>query len=239
MSDLIKSDYDVIDYEAGVSDDVLGQECHSCFRLLRWRFFDRNSSYKNGYEPQCSWCKTQLKLSVAEHTARLKELNMNSAGTKRQRHADQEEFHKHLESDGYVLDAGLFLSKLLRIYPRLSVTQGNVTVNGVPVDVSLFATSGVPQPGWNGLCCKYMGYITLGPMPEFTQYSFNERDVLQRADRVGWRSVLLRFIKAGLITEEQCNQEFGRPSGLVDSALWYKKIQRYKETKNQPALQAA
>ena len=228
---LILSDYDVIDYEAGVSDEILGQECHSCWRLLRWKFFDKNAAYKTGYEPQCSWCKKQPVLSVVEHTSRLKEMNYSSEGTRRQRHIDQDDFHEHTEHQGRVLDYGLFLQKLLHIYPSLSVTQGNVTVNGVPTDISLFATSGVAKPEWNGLTCKYMGWITIGPLPEFNQYEFNDRDVMMRATRIGWRDVLLRFIKSNLITEEQCNQEFGLPSGFTDPTLWYKKLHNHRNSK--------
>ena len=226
----IESDYDVLDYDAGVSDEVLGQECHSCFRLLRWRFFDRDSRYKSGYSPQCSWCKQQPVLSVAEHTARLREMNYNSYGTKAQRHPDQDDFHK--ERKGEMMDYSLFLQKLHHIYPRLYITPGAVTVDGIPVDISLFATSGVPKPEWNGQSAKYMGYITMGPMPEYNEYEFDSRDILQKATRIGWRDVLLRFIKNKVLTEEQVNKEFGPPSGIAYSSYWYKKLHQYRNAKN-------
>lgn len=225
----IESDYDVLDYQAGVDDEVRGQECHSCFRLLKWNFFDRNPAYKNGYEPQCSWCKKQPVLSIAEHTARLREMNYSSEGTKRQRHVDQDEFHK--ERTGRIMDFSLFLQKLLHVYPNLYVTPGAVTINGVIADISLFATSGVAKSEWKGQTSKYMGYLTIGPMPEYTEYEFDSRDVLQRATTIGWRDVLLRFIKNGILTEEQCNQEFGPPSGFADSTYWYKKLHQYRNSK--------
>jgi hypothetical protein len=227
---LIESDFDVIDYEAGADDEIRGMECCSCFRLLTFNFFDRDARYKSGYSPQCSWCKKQPVLSISEHTARLRERNYNSEGTKRQRHPDQEDFHK--ERKGEMMDYSLFLQKLHHVYPRLYITPGAVTIDGVPVDISLFATSGVANPDWRGATAKYMGYITIGPMPEYNEYEFDSRDILQRAIRIGWRDVLLRFIKNKVLTEEQVYQEFGRPSGLADSSYWYKKLNQYRNAKN-------
>jgi len=226
---VILSDYDVLDYDAGVSDEILGQECHSCFRLLRWKFFDRNAAYKSGYEPQCSWCKKQPAMSVAEHTARLREQNYSSEGTRRQRHVDQEHFYG--DRTGETMDFSLFLQKLHHICPSLYVTQGAVTINGVPVDISLFVTSGMPKPEWKGATVKYMGYITIGTMPEYNKYEFDSRDIMQKVTTVGWRDVLLRFIKNRILTEEECNREFGPPSGFADPTYWYKKLHQYRNAK--------
>ena len=222
---LIQSDYDVIDYEAGVDDNVRGQECRACFRLLKWPFFNKNSSYKNGYEPMCSLCQSAPKLSIAEHTARLREMNFNSEGTKRQRHADQD-FLKQ-ERRGRSMEASLFLEKLRRAYPALYVTQG-----GIIGDLALYATSGTAQADWGGQTFKYVGYITVGIMPEFSEYEFdNERDILLRCKQMGWRSMLLRFVEANILTEEQCNREFGPPSG-GENSMWYKKLQQHRTNKN-------
>lgn len=224
MSDLIRSDYDVIDYAAGESNEIEGQECCSCFRLLRWKFFDRNSSYKSGYEPQCSWCKQQPKLSMAEHTARLYEMNYNSEGTKRQRHPDQEEFRR--DRQGRAMECSLFLQKLLHIYPSLYVTQG-----GVKGDLALYATSGIARAEWKGRNFKYLGYATLGTMPEYSTYEFDDhRDILLRVHNIGWRDILFRFVTNELLTEEQCNREFGHPSGGVNS-WWYKKLYNFRNLK--------
>jgi len=226
---MIESDYDVLDYAAGVSDEVLGQECHSCFRLLRWQFFDKNSAYKNGYEPQCGWCKKQPAMSIAEHTARLRERNYNSEGTKRLRHPEQEFFYG--DRTGETMDFSRFLQKLHHVYPALYVAPGAVSINGVGVDISLFATSGVAQPEWKGATSKYMGYITIGLMPEYNEYEFDDRDILQRTTRIGWRDVLLRFIKNGVLTEKQVNQEFGPPSGFASPTYWFKKLHQYRNSK--------
>jgi hypothetical protein len=119
----------------------------------------------------------------------------------------------------------MFLQKLLHVYPSLYVTAG-----GVKGDLALYATSGINKPEWAGSSFKYMGYVTLGIMPENSEYEFNDRDILQRCTQMGWRSVLLRFVENNILTEEQCNKEFGPPSGGVNS-LWYKKLHNHRNAK--------
>jgi hypothetical protein len=216
----IASEFDVVDYEAGADPEVKGQECCGCRRLLRWSFYDKNSSYTSGYDPMCPLCKKAPKLSMAEHVARMREMNYNSAGTRRQRHPDQEFLYD--KRPGQYLDCSLFLQKLLKAYPNLYVTTG-----GIKGDLALYATSGVAKPEFGGNTFKYVGYVTLGPMPEYSEYEFNERDVLQRCTQMGWRSALLRFVRSGILTEAQCDKEFGPPSGGANS-LWYKKLHDFR-----------
>ena len=225
---MIESDFDVIDYEAGSDPDLKGQECVGCHRLLVYSFYDRNSSYKSGYDPMCPLCKSAPKMSIKEHTQRLQELNYSSEATRRQRHPDTEFLIE--DRPGRALECSLFLQKLLHIYPSLYVTQGGVTVNGAIVDLALYATSGVARPEFGGNSFKYMGYVTLGVMPEYSVYEFNERAVLLRATQIGWRSVLLRFVEGNILTEEQCLKEFGPPSGGVNS-IWYKKLNQHRNAK--------
>ena len=219
----IQSEYDVVNYEAGADPELRGAECVGCRRLLTYSFYDKNSSYKSGYDPMCPLCKKAPKLSMAEHVSRMREMNYNSAGTQRQRHPDQNFFYD--KRPGQYMDCGLFLQKLLKAYPALYVTSG-----GIKGDLALYATSGVAKPEFGGNTFKYVGYVTLGPMPEYSEYEFNERDVLQRCTQMGWRSALLRFVQSGLLTEEQCDREFGPPSGGCNS-LWYKKLHDFRTAK--------
>jgi hypothetical protein len=163
-------------------------------------------------------------MSIAEHTSRLYELNYNSEGTRRQRHPDQEDLRE--DRGGRPMDCSLFLQKLLHLCPQLYVTQG-----GIVGDLALYATSGTARPDWNGQSFKYAGFATLGNMPEYSLYEFDHhRDILLRVKQVGWRSVLLRFVENNLLTEEQCNKEFGPPSGGGNS-LWYKKLYNHRNSK--------
>jgi len=96
--------------------------------------------------------------------------------------------------------------------------------------LALYVTSGVVHPEW-GNSFKYLGYVTLGTMPEFSKYEFDEKnDIMVRASEMGWRSALLRFIKADVLTEQQCNQEFGPPSG-GENSLWYKNLYTHRNSK--------
>ena len=229
---MIVDEFDVVDYEAGVSDDILGAECSGCRRLLTFRggFFPKNSAYKSGYGPLCYSCLKSPVLSIAEHAARLQEMNYNSEGTRRQRHSLQDDFKEASTKGGRSLECSAFLQKLLHVYPSLYVTQGGVTINGAVVDLALYATSGVNKPEFGGNSFKYMGYVTLGVLPEYSEYEFSERDILLRCSQIGWRSVLLRFVENNLLTEEQCDREFGPPSGGVNS-LWYKKLHNHRNAK--------
>ena len=225
---MIVDEFDVIDYEAGADNELRGKECQSCARLLTYKFFPKNSSYKDGYFPQCYKCLEAPRLSLSEHASRLREMNYVSHGTKRQRHPDQDFLRD--KRPGRPMDCSIFLQKLHHVYPGLYITQGAVTINGAIVDIALYATSGVNRPEWSGNSFKYMGYATLGTMPEYSEYEFNERDVLIRATQIGWRSILIRFVENNILTEEQCNQEFGPPSGGANS-LWYKKLQQHRSSK--------
>lgn len=218
---MIVDEFDIIDYEAGASNDLMGQECQSCMRLLTYKFFQRDSSRTSGHSPQCTKCAQAPRMSMAEHTARLREENFNSHGTQRQRHEDQDEMHR--DRRGRTLDASLFLQKLLHICPNLYVTSG-----GIVGDLALYVTSGIPRKEWEDRAFKYMGYVTLGTMPEFSKYEFDEaRDVVIRATEMGWRSVLIRFIENNILTEQQCLSEFGQPSSGI-RAIWDKHLQNHR-----------
>ena len=214
-----------IDYDAGADPETRGQECNACFRLFTWEsgMFNRNSAYKTGYYPQCTECQKKPKMTIAEHTARLREMNHSSEGTKRQRHEDQSEFRK--DRSGRRMDASLFLQKLLHLVPGLYVAPG-----GIVGDLGLYVT-GLARPEWEGNTFKYVGYVTLGIMPEYSTYDFdNQRDVMIRVKDMGWRSMLLRFVENGIVTEKQCDQEFGTPSGGTTST-WYKALHKKRNQK--------
>lgn len=214
---MINDEFDVIDYEAGADPNLRGQECQSCMRLLTYKFFRKDSSRKSGHSPQCLKCEQAPRLSMSEHTARLRQINFNSEGTKRQRHEDQREMRKNRR--GKEMGADLFLQKLHHVCYNLYVTQG-----GIVGDLALYVTSGKPQPEWGGRDFKYLGYVTLGTMPEFSEYEFDEqRDVMIRTSKIGWRSVLLRFIENKILTEDQCKEEFGPPSSGI-SETWHKRL---------------
>jgi hypothetical protein len=165
-------------------------------------------------------------MSMAEHSARLGELNFNSEGTKRQRHEDQDEFHKEHERVGRRMHTSVLLLKLQKLVPSLHVKTG-----AIEGDLALYQTAETPQAKWDGKNYNYLGYVSYGNLCEYSQYEFDTKlDIVLRESTRGWRTVLLRFIKAGLLTEEQCDKEFGHPSGRA-SLVWYKKLWQYRNTR--------
>jgi hypothetical protein len=122
------------------------------------------------------------------------------------------------------MDCSLFIQKLHHILPSLYITQG-----GIAGDIALYITSGSQRKDWNGQSFKYLGYCTLGVLPEYSEYEFDQRDILLRAKKMGWRSVLLRFIESKILTEEQINKEFGVPSC---PEYWAKKLHQFRNKKS-------
>ena len=217
--DLSATDADVLNPYTNVS----GHECDACRRALAYRFFERDSSYSSGHKPVCLSCQSAPRLSMEEHVAKLSAENFNSEAVKRQRHPDQEEFRKSELRWGRTMLASEFLMKLKRAVPELYVRPG-----GVEGDVALYLAAPGPQSKWEGRDYKYIGWVEFDTLPEHTIYLFDERnDVVAQPLHMGWRSVLLRFIKAGALTEAACDKEFGAPSA-GNSAVWYKQLWNYK-----------
>lgn len=160
---------------------------------------------------------------MEEHLSRLREKNHTSAAVVKQRHEDQDEMRKTAARRGQARHASEILCWLKRQVPSLFVKEG-----GIVNDLAMYLTVDRPREDWNGKNYKYLGYITFGPMPEFSVYQFNDlRDVMIREEERGWRNVLLRFIEAGVLTEDQCDREYGRPCG-EGSALWFKRLYEYR-----------
>lgn len=222
-SDLSDYDLDQIDPDIAAADEVLGQECSGCYRLLAYKFYRRDSSYKNGYKPLCTNCEAQPALSLEEHTHHMREKNLSSEAVRKQRHEDQEEFRKTDARWGKTLHTSDLLLKLHRLVPNLFVKEG-----GIEGDLALYVTAPGIRKDWDGKNYKYLGYVTYATLPEYSIYEFNDKiDVMVREEIRGWRTVLLRFIKADLLTEEQCDREFGKPSSR-GSTVWFKRLYEHR-----------
>lgn len=215
-----------IDRDIAASPDLLGAECSGCFRLLAYKFFRKDSSLRTGHKPLCMDCEDQPKLSIAEHTARMKEKNFNSVAVKAQRHEDQNEFRKTDARRGRPMHTSELLIRLQKLVPSLFIKDG-----GLINHLALYQIADQPQAKWDGRNYKYLGYVEVATLPEFSTYSFDDvRDVMIREEERGWRTVLLRFIRAGLLTEEQCIKEFGHATGQ-GSAVWAKELWKIRNTK--------
>lgn len=215
-----------IDEEAGLSNDVLGKECIGCQRLLIYSFFERDSSYRDGRKDLCVSCASSPRLSTMEHICRLRELNASSHAIKRQRWQHQEDYRNDEARVGRLLHHSDFLYKLKKLVPSLFITEGRVIG-----DWAIFQTYPGPQSKLDGREWEYLFYCHMGYIPEFSIYEFNERDIPQRESRRGWRTVLLRLIKKGLLTEETCNKVFGKAEGVA-SVVWQRSLYNHRNQVN-------
>lgn len=205
------------------STDLLGKECLTCRRILAFKYYQKDHTFRDGHRDQCIACASVPRMSIAEHTARLRESNNNSMGVRNQRWAHQDDYRNDAARVGRTMNSSDFVSKLRRLLPCLYITEG-----GIHGDLSVFRTYGGPQKHLGGKSFEYLWYIPTGILPEYSLYEFdNVRDVPVRESQRGWRTPLLRLIKAGYITEAICDAVFGKPSS-AGSTVWYRELYNHR-----------
>jgi hypothetical protein len=118
------------------------------------------------------------------------------------------------------------ISKIFKLIPHdLFITDGRIGT-----DLALYQVYGKAQPDLNGRSFRYLFYIPQGRLPEFSQYEFDHRDVPIKEKRRGWRTILLRLIKTGLVTEQEVEEEFGPALGEA-STVWRRTLWQYRNGK--------
>lgn len=214
-----------IDPAIAYSHDLLGKECCTCLKVFPYSFYLKDSSYRDGYKDQCDMCRTSPKMSIVEHTARLKEMNFSSEAVKRQRWGKN-------QTDWMVPDyvrMGVVrhhsevingIRKLLTT-EKLFIREGNFLG-----DFAAYQISGVSRPDFSGPRndYKYLFYIPTGFMPEFSLMEFNEMAIPVREYKRGWRNVLARLVKAKLLTEDDIHYTFGRPPENIASQPYRREL---------------
>jgi hypothetical protein len=209
------------------SPDLLGKECIGCLRVLEYEFFDRDSSYRDGRKDLCILCNSAPRLSVSEHTARAREMNNNSAAVKAQRWEHQDDYRDDRARIGRVIPANEFISKIKELVPNLFITDGRIVG-----DMAIFRIYPQPLERLGGRDFEYLFYCPTGLLTEYSLYEFDTaRDIAIREKLRGWRTVLLRLIKCGLLTEEICDREFGVALGPA-SSVWYRKLYEHRNQVN-------
>ena len=215
------------------SPELLGRECQGCFRVLAWKFFKKDSSYREGYRTLCHSCESAPRLSINEHTVRLQEANRNNHAVRRQRFEEQEEYRKDDARVGHRLHVTEFLRRVKKYLPNLFVIDG-----GVQGDLALFVIYPGPQPRLDGQDFEYLTYISEGWSNEFSTFEWNNETDTPIREKWnggrGWRTVLLRLIKRDLITEEQALKEFGPAEG-EGSRIYNKEIFKHRNRNAAPA----
>lgn len=222
----VDSDINVVDRKVVESPDLLGKECIGCYRILDYRFFDHDHSSRDGRKDLCVSCANAPKLSTNEHTARIREMNYNSDAVRAQRWENQEEYKNSAARIGKAIHHSDFIRVIKHLVPDLYITDGRVEG-----DLAVFRVYGRPQPQLNGRTFEYLFYCPTGVLPEFSIYEFDEvRDIPVRELKRGWRTVLLRLIKSGLVSEETVNKVFGRAEGPA-ATIYNQKLQAFRNNK--------
>lgn len=216
----------IIDSRIATSNEIEGQECSTCRRLLAWHFYRKDSSWKNGRRPQCIDCEDQPWLSSSEHLSRMSEMNFNSEGTKKQRFRFQLDYMDDEPRTGWPMHSSDFIRKLRCVVPRdkIFLTDGNFLG-----DIAIYKISGVRRSDYDGPRgdFKYLFYLPIGWMKEFSTYQFDNRAIPVREKERGWRTVLLKLIRGKVLTEDQANWEFGKASG-IGSTVYNRSLYEYR-----------
>jgi hypothetical protein len=198
------------------NDSVRGKECISCGLIQVSSKFRKDSSFKDGIRDQCYTCETSPRLSTSEHVHRLREANYGAARSQRWGLAQLDFINDEARMGRWRHHADLVL--FLRKIPNLFLMDGNF-IN----DVSVFRTYGQPQPHLNNNSFEYIMYFPLGWSPEHSLMEFDNRDVPVRERQRGYRTVVLRLLKAGLTTEEKITEHFGEALG-EGAANWRRQL---------------
>lgn len=198
---------------------VESKECLSCGCIKPMNHFRRDATITDGRSMQCEICQDTPRLSTSEHVARLRERNIGTEAVKRQRWAHQDDYRDFYARLGRQMHAYEFLRRLQKIVGpnglKLFWMDGRILG-----DLALFKMLRT-QP-------EYLMYIpTLYHMPEYSQYEFDDKDILVRESKRGWRTVLLRLIKSEIIAEQQVDREFGVVYGPA-STVWRRQLFIYR-----------
>lgn len=212
-----------IDKELAESPMLLGKECLTCRRALRYFNFRSDSSNRDGRRDRCIDCEDTPALSTSEHIDRLNELNFSSEAVKKQRWSHQGEYMNDEARMGHWMDGNEFLRRLNWISKDLITVPGNFKG-----DLSMYKIYGRPQPDLDNKTYKYLMYIPIDyTMPEASLIEFDNMLIPVREKKRGWRTPLLRLIKSKTITEQDCEWAFGKPTPGADS-VWNRELYQWR-----------
>jgi hypothetical protein len=213
-----------LDLAKAASPEIYGKTCAGCQSDLDWIHFTKDSSSRDGHKALCHSCEAVPRMSTAEHTAALKEKNLNSEVYRRQRWEGQEE----LKDDASRIGRPMFHTDFFHIVQKLLPCTLYIMPGRIKGHLAVFRTYPGPQTKLEGRDFEYMFFAEEGLTPEFSTYEFDRvTDVPVRETKRGWRTVLLRLIKAGLLSEEVCNKVFGRPEG-TPANRWHMELKKYR-----------
>lgn len=146
---------------------------------------------------------------IQELTEQARSENIDSSRKYRFLHQsdyDESSWHK-----GRVLWLGKFLCELQKIRPDAFYAENSyMGLRGLG-----FIQNG--NPIYSGVS------VANGNMPEWELLRVDDRGMPKSSKYRGWRTVLLACIKGEFITEDQCDEVFGKPIG-DRSRPWYREL---------------
>lgn len=203
------------------SPDLNGRECCCCFRILDLKHFRKDSSNRDGRAARCVQCESTPWLSIAENTAKLRELNYNSEAHRRRRSEYEESMKCDLGRIGHVMESLEFLNKLKILVPGLIWFEGRTTG-----DWGVYVQDHNVEFG-----VRYLWYLPQGILPEYSIHEFDIYDAPVKEKMRGWRTPLLRLIKSEIITEEDAHRVFGAPTVCLSSELYRAELYNFRNRK--------
>lgn len=160
---------------------------------------DEYRAYANG--PRHTYNDSRTKDALAQ----LKEENINAS---RSQKIVGDEFAA--DRLGHMMDCREFMTRLNKI---TTARYSSSAKNGM-LGLQVYApTSNGGE--WTFVCGAQPGMV-----PEFSTMYFNSHNVPTSEKYRGWRTVLLRLILSGHISEDAATKEFGQPSG--QEATYYR-----------------
>lgn len=205
MHDSSFDPYNQVSHEMAFSRSLLGKECQTCHRALPYSVYDLDSSSRDGRALMCPKCKATPRLSAEENYRKQREANFSSEAIKNQRRSNEEDY---LDRDprGRVLTANEIVLRL---------KKAGVNVIPAPAhfldELSLYVEDSRVEGGY-----LYVGWLPIGSVQEFSEYSYNEYAVPTGEIEHGYRGILKNLIISNYLTEEKCNKYFGR----CDEKVW-------------------
>jgi hypothetical protein len=208
--------YNQISHDMAFSSTLLGKECQQCRRALPFTVFDKDSSCKDGRALICPKCKSTPRLSAEENYRRQREANFSSEAIKSQRRENEEDY---LDRDprGRVLTSNEIILRLKKAGVRLVTAPAHFLD-----EVSLYVEDIRSDNGY-----IYIGWLPLGSVQEFSEYSYNTYAVPTDEIEHGYRGLLKNLILGKYLTEDKCNKYFG----LCDEKVWAKAMWDFRNKK--------
>ena len=126
----------------------------------------------------------------------------------------QQDYTDMASRRGRMMHSNDLFRRLKKIIPRFYVVPGNME--------GYAALYYIPEGNIKYICACPVGMLT-----EYSVYILDDRD-LPKKDLRGWRTVLIRCIEAGIVTEDAVRKEFGHPSNGIVSTFYRRHLYRIR-----------